>query len=223
MKAIPFVIGLSSLLLVGCASDNSNTSNAAASSSSTSSSGAPAGYSRTRDFEKAWIKEGFNFTGYQELVVTPTKVATDLAKDEKGRERLALIQRSIPSDLEGTLKSKRLFPNVTTGDSAQSTAAGTKTLRLDTTILEFDRGSSAARYTVGFGAGVPKVRVNGVMTDATTQEKVFEFQIEEKGDWAFTGFTGNKTLQAGASQELAEKVADFISRSQRGEKIDWRR
>jgi len=87
---------------------------------------------------------------------------------------------------------------------------------------QYTRGSSTARYMVGFGAGMPRVRVRGKMTEWGGAKPLCLFEIERAGDWFGSGFTSSKTLQTHAGIELAEDVAAFIAKATKHEKINYR-
>jgi hypothetical protein len=204
------------LLFAACAS--SSTSEPTKETASTAGK-IDSGFKRTSKLEKVWVAENFDFNGYDLLHIAPVESSQIKPRDEKETERLEMIKRSIPKDLAIVLGNKNIFPKVVTESLP---APDAKALKLQSEIIEFTRGSSAARYTVGFGAGSPRVRLHGIMTEAASGLKVFEFEINETGDWVGAGFTSNKTLQGGASQELAEKVGEFIQKVARHEPIRYK-
>jgi hypothetical protein len=179
-------------------------------------------YQRTDKLDKVWVAEGFNFSGYDLLVVDEARLdASVTAKDEKEEERLALARGGLARNFALSIEARRLFGKVTT-DAAELSATG-KVARLEPTILKFSRGSSAARFGVGFGAGMPYIKVGMALTDVATGAVLFEGELDERADWIATGFTSSRTLQSGASVELTEDVAEFMQRVARGEKIKYKK
>ena len=178
-------------------------------------------YRRTDKLDKVWLAEGFKFHGYEGLLIKDTSVADAVKpKDEKESERLTLLQRSLPKDLSLTLDLEEVFPKVTT--SAADLPVEAKVLHLETEILEFSRGSSSLRFGVGFGAGMPFVRVRGRMVDPVANTNVFRFELDETGDWFGSGYSSSRTIQNAATMEVAEDVAAFVGNVARGHEVDYR-
>jgi hypothetical protein len=131
-----------------------------------------------------------------------------------------MIQTTLVRDFANGIESKQIVPEVTTkpGD-----VNGTnRVLRLDNTIVEFTRGSSAARYTIGFGAGMPRLRVRGQLVDVTSGKPLLEYDIDETADWFGAGFTSSASLQSHAGFELADDVTAFMWAIARHKPIKYR-
>jgi hypothetical protein len=101
--------------------------------------------------------------------------------------------------------------------------AGQKKLVIDTKLLEFSRGSSAARYGLGFGAGMPFIKIRGTFHEGDPAKPLAIFEMDEKGDWMGGGFTSNESLQEKASSELGKDLGRFIEKVRNGEKIKYKK
>ena len=178
-------------------------------------------YRRTDKLDKVWLAEGFDFSGYDAVLVEETGVdASVKPKDEKESERLTLMQGSLSRDFAAAIEVRKLFKTVTTKET--QIPAETKALKMQSTVLKFSRGSSAARYGVGFGAGMPYVQVRVAMAEMGTNKPLFECELDERADWFGAGYTGSRTLQAGAAMELADDVAEFMSRVSKHQPVKYK-
>lgn len=165
-------------------------------------------YRRTDKLDKVWVAEGFDFSGYEVMLITAVKADGIKPKDVKEEERLEMIRSTLARDLANSVEHKRIVPAVTIKEADLNTAS--KALKLENTIVEFTRGSSAARYLVGFGAGMPRLRVHGQVTDAATGKRLLEYDIDETADWFASGYASSATLQSHAGAELADDVTEFM-------------
>ncbi len=85
----------------------------------------------------------------------------------------------------------------------QTPAVEKRTVILSGTVIQFDKGSQAARFWVGMGAGASKVRVRFVMRDAATGAEVMRFDLEGK-------FYGMWSTFAGSDDEAMIKAATSV-------------
>jgi hypothetical protein len=178
-------------------------------------------YKRTSKLDKVWSAEGFDFSGYDALLVTEVTVDPAVKpKDDKERDRLELAKVALPRDLVLAIESRKVVKTTTLKES--DLPAG-KRLKLETRVLKFSRGSSTARYGVGFGAGMPYIKVNVLVTDLATSEPLLEAELDEKADWFASGYTGSRSLQAGATMELTDDLAAFMGQLARHEQIKYKK
>ena len=107
----------------------------------------PAGVKLHKDqnIQGVWLADGFNFKGYQTLYLTPI-VFAGVERDNEVDIR-AMAMQELPAELVTSLRDTKLFDTVTT--KSEDVKSKSKTLRLDNTIIEFSKGSGAARH---FGA-----------------------------------------------------------------------
>jgi hypothetical protein len=185
-------------------------------------SGDERSYRRTDKLDKVWLAEGFDFKGYDAILVEEAKVDSSVKpKDEKETERLRLAQGTLARNLALSIEGQQVVKLVTTRDT--EVASEQKVLRMEPTVIKFSRGSSAARYGVGFGAGMPYIQVRLLVREVGSEKPLFECELDEKADWFASGYSSSRSLQSGAAIELAEDVAEYIGRVARGEKIKYKK
>lgn len=168
-------------------------------------------------FERLWLSDGFDFTGFDALLILPTVCSKDIAiKDEKETTRLDLALRTLPRNLADSIMFENIFPVVTVSDTGLSPDA--KVLVLTTTVVQFSRGSSAARLGLGYGAGLPYIKVEGAALHGDGIK--FRFLIDRKGKWFGTGFLSSESIQAETIRSLSKELAQFMGRTARREQKD---
>ena len=91
---------------------------------------------------------------------------------------------------------------------------GSRVLRLDNTIVDYERGGGGARYFAGlYGAGQPVITVRGRITDGDRQVFLFETRrsgVGGKARW-LGGVMSDKDIQTNDIRDLARALADFIA------------
>jgi hypothetical protein len=215
-------------LLAGCASTGEKTS--AGSAGASSSQGAvkyKADDGRTIDIgkasasdggrsfknphmEKCWIAEGFDFNGYDTLYIAETQSTAKFNKDEERPHQLA--KEGLVSELARSLGAKGIFPSIVTREA--DIKPGAKTLKLENTIVEYAKGGGAARYFAGlYGAGQPKFRVQGKMSDGA--KAVFTFDARRSGVSAGArmggAFMKDEDIQLEDVRSLVLDLTDFVA------------
>lgn len=181
----------------------------------------PIEFQRVDKLDKLWLADGFTFKGYAVLLVTALNAEGIQPKDEKETDRLNLLKRGYAEDMARGLERFAGFPKATSREA--DVPAGQKQLVLDTKLLEFSRGSSAARYGLGFGAGMPYIKIRGTFHEGDPAKPLAIFEMDEKGDWMVGGFTSNESLQEKASSELGKDLGRFIEKVRNGEKIKYKK
>jgi hypothetical protein len=176
------------------------------------SGAAPTGivYQDHKHLQKVWVAPGFDFKGYDVLYVADT--AADVPKvNPDGVESLEWSRGVVQAQLVRAIQAKGHFRAVAT--RAADVPAGSKVLRLDNTIIEYERGGGAARYFAGlYGAGQPVIRVRGRMADG--DRALFAYEARRSGDsgsarW-LGGFRSNRDIQEEDIKDLADDLAEFI-------------
>lgn len=123
-----------------------------------------------------WVADGFNFTGYDTLYIAPTLSNFNYQGIQGDLERVA--KENLAIELRRFLLIRKAFPNIVTRE--QDIPPGARVLRLENTIVDFDKGDMMARYGGGmFGAGQPVLGVKGTMTDG--DKVVFTYQARRSG------------------------------------------
>jgi hypothetical protein len=152
---------------------------------------------------KCWLASGFDFTGYDTLLIEPTLSTVEGAD---GR-LLALAKENIVIELSRLLRAKNIFTNIVTHES--DVTPGTRILKLENTIIELE-GDSDTRYLGLFG-GAPVVRVAGKMTDG--EKTVFTFEARRSGVSAGAHLSAmeGEDIQLEDIQSLTLDVTDFMA------------
>jgi len=97
------------------------------------------------------------------LLITPTKYAAKERPNEVDMRAWAI--QYVQSALEQYIRTNGVFANVTMRET--DLKAGAKVLRMENTIIEYEKGGGAARYFAGlYGAGQPVLRVRGQFVDS---------------------------------------------------------
>lgn len=95
------------------------------------------------------------------------------------------LLNSITDTLEAELKAKNIFKNVVRGGESKA-----KAVILEGEITEFNAGSRALKFWVGFGAGKTYLKFKGRLVDAATGKELAIFEHRE------TGYKGVATLES---------------------------
>jgi hypothetical protein len=165
-----------------------------------------------KDIQGVWLAEGCSFKGFDTLYIAPPMFAAIERPNEVDMRARAM--RVLPEELTHYLGATKLFTTVTT--QAEAVKPGSRSLRLETTIIEFEQGGGAARYFGGlFGAGQPVIKVRGQLTDAGKPVCVFE--VRRSGESAGARMHGHlisgEEIQRGDISDLASDLADFFKRT----------
>jgi Domain of unknown function (DUF4410) len=93
-----------------------------------------------------------------------------------------------------------------------ASAGNERRLILSGTVLIFDKGSRAARYWVGFGAGQAKMKVRFTFRDAQTGTEVMRFDQQGTFKGAFSAFGGgqDEALVKAASGVVKGLISEII-------------
>lgn len=127
--------------------------------------------------DKCWIASGFDFRGYDTLLIMPTLATVQVQTPEEAYD-LEGEKKGLAYELGWFFHARDIVRNVAT--RPEEALPGARVLKLETTIIEFKRGSFAARDWAGlFGAGQPVLRVSGTMTDG--DKPVFTFEARRSG------------------------------------------
>lgn len=127
-------------------------------------------------FDKCWVADGFEFNGYDALLIAPVAVTATVKDDEK--ERLQLATEQIPRKLSQFLMPKGIFTNIVTSEAELK--PGMRVLKVENTIVEYSKGSRAARYFAGlYGAGQPMLRVQGTIKEG--DKPLFAYEGRRSG------------------------------------------
>jgi len=189
-------------LLTGCASSGPKTADAS-------------GWIKDKHLQKIWIAPGFNFTGYDALVVPEVQAdATSESDEEKGV--LEAARRSVQNEFVGRLHDSGVFKSVVRDE--KEIPAGSKTLILTNNIYSHEIGGGAGRFWAGvYGAGQPDLKIRGAFKDKDTGEEKFKFDSQRHGESAGARLIGtfwsDEKIQTEDIQDLAQDLAAYVGRA----------
>ena len=131
--------------------------------------------------------------------------------DEEERPKIEamkpMLVRTFSESLEMELKARKLFKNIQKNGEAKDRA-----LVLEGEIAEFNAGSRALRFWVGFGAGKTYLKVKGRLTDAQTGKELATFVDREAGYKGVATMESYEDLFPHQAKSLGENLAEFIQK-----------
>lgn len=206
MKKCSIFAVFAALVLCGCASSGPKTY--------TGKDGVT--YHEEKDVQGVWMAEGFDFKGYDTvLVAEPTSDAESRSDEE--RKVLEAAKRSLRQELANALQDTHVFQRVVT--SSNDVPAGAKTLVLQNNIYHHEKGGGGARYFAGlYGAGQPVIKVNGTMLGGG--QPLFRYDMHRSGESGGSrlggAFMSDENIQTEDIKDLARDLAAFVERTAKG-------
>lgn len=190
---------------------------ACASTSDTKSgkSSADAGYVKHKHIQKIWLAPEFNFSGYDTLLILPTKYTAVERTNEVDIRKWAMTY--VQTALAESLRTNGVFARVVTHES--DIKPDSKTLRLENTIVEYEKGGGGARYWAGmFGAGQPVLKVRGEFSDG--EKALCKFEAARSGESAGARLVGvwmsDRDIQTQDINDLALDMSNFVLQTAAG-------
>jgi hypothetical protein len=152
--------------------------------------------------DKCWVADGFTFTGYDTLLIASIVCTAKLKDDE--HDRLQFAGQQLPIKLIQFLQPKGLFTDIVMDES--QIKPGARVLKFQNTIIDYSKGSGAARYFAGlYGAGQPMIRVEGKLLDG--DKELFTYEARRSGT-SFGARMGGASI--GGEQIQAEDVHSMM-------------
>ena len=206
MKNSLIAAACAALLLCGCASSGPKTY--------TGADGIT--YREENDIQGVWLADGFDFKGYDTVLVAETTSDAESRSDEE-RGVLATARRTLRQELANALSDIGVFERVVT--STNDIPAGAKVLVLENNIYHHEKGGGGARYFAGlYGAGQPVIKVRGTMKGGG--EPLFRYEMERSGESAGSrlggAFMSDENIQTEDIKDLARDLAAFVERTAKG-------
>lgn len=168
-----------------------------------------------KDFGQVWLAPGFDFKGYDTLLVTETRA--DVPKlNPDGVANLEWARGVVRTELVAALQERKLFTVVT---SPADVKPDSRVVRLDTTVVEYEKGGGGARFFAGiYGAGNPVIKVRGQLMAADRPLFVFEARrsAESTASRIFGGYKSDKAIQEEDIRDLAKDLGDFMAKTAKG-------
>ena len=165
-----------------------------------------------KDIQGVWLADGFDFKGYDALCIAePVFAAVERSNEAQMR---AMAMKVLSDQLVEHLGDAKLFSTVTT--RPDEVKPGSKSLRMENAIIEYEKGGGGARYFVGlFGGGQPVIKVRGRILDGDKLLCVYEMKRSgESGGSRVAGvFMSDEEIQRNDIRDLASDLADFFKRT----------
>ena len=170
-------------------------------------------YHNDKDLQKVWLADQFDFSGYDTLYIGETKLEAKPHNDEEVK-LLEWVKPFLRDELASHIRATNVFGAVVTGES--EIKPGAKVLRMENTIIEYQKGGGGARYFAGlYGAGQPVIKVRGTMSDG--DKPLFRFESRRSGESVGAhlvgGYKSDKDIQTEDIKDLALDMAGFISQT----------
>lgn len=118
-----------------------------------------------------------------------------------------LLVKMISESLAMQLKTKKLFTNVVINGEPTGNA-----VVFEGAITEFNAGSRALKFFVGFGAGKAYLLVKGRLLDARTGRELATFVDRETGYRGAVGMESYEDLFPHQAKSLGENISQFIEK-----------
>jgi len=168
-----------------------------------------------KELAQVWLAPGFDFKGYDTLLIAETRA--DVPKlNPDGVANLEWARGVVRTELVAALQERKLFTVVTSPADVKPASRGA---RLDTTVIEYEKGGGGARFFAGgFGAGNPVIKVRGQLTAADRPLFVFEARRSAVSTTArlFDGYRGDKAIQEEDIRDLAKGLGDLMAKTAKG-------
>ena len=125
----------------------------------------------------------------------------------KIQQMIPLLKSNITLTLEGELKSKKIFNAI----EKNGTATG-KVVILEGGFSEFNAGSRALKFFVGFGAGKAYIKFKGRLIDGASGKELASFEDRE------TGYRGSMSLESyedlfpHQAKSIGENLSRFLEK-----------
>jgi hypothetical protein len=159
---------------------------------------------------------GLVLLDYRVIAVERFPVAKSEIEDEGDQrfgERMAIFYQA---EVVRRLRETRLFSKVVNLSETDFTAGTDRALTLRGTITRLGRGSQAARYLVGFGAGSTRAQAELHFVDAQSGRVVLVTADRRKGSMGLFGGDSEEFLRE-SFDDMARDLAKFLVRFSKGD------
>lgn len=131
--------------------------------------------------------------------------------DDEERKTIEKIKpnlvRTISDTLEAELKAKGIFKKIIKDGSPTG-----KAVILEGEITEFNAGSKALKFFVGFGAGKAYLKSKGRLLDAATGKELVTFEDRETGYLGSMSMMSYDDLFPHQAKGMGENLARFLEK-----------
>lgn len=146
------------------------------------------------------------FTVNKDDVSNSGEARATLIPDETLEQLRGYIASEVPLEMPGM--KTRNAPEAKCDDDQRALVFGGR-------VTDYKKGSQAARYFVGFGAGKQKFAVDAVLKRKSDGSVIAQDEVVDRKIGGLIGGSKDK-----GKQDFAEKVADFIHGGLTGKKED---
>ena len=159
------------------------------------------------------ISTSQKLSAYDTIIIRDftTEGATYERVDDEERAKIDVMKpmlvRNISDSLEMELKLKKLFKSIQRNGDAKG-----KALVLEGSISEFNAGSRALKFFVGFGAGMAYLKVKGRLIDAQTGKELASFEDRETGYRGAVSLESYEDLFPHQAKSIGGHLANFIEK-----------
>jgi hypothetical protein len=169
------------------------------------------GCRKDEKLQRVCLAPGLSLRGYEALYIAePVAEVPKLNPD--GKENLEWARGVLREELAAAIREKGLFGTVAVREA--EVAPGGKTLRLESTIVEYEKGGGGARWFAGlYGSGQPVIKVRGRLLDGDRQVLLFETRrsgVGGKARW-LGGYMSDKDIQTNDIKDLVGALAEFMT------------
>jgi hypothetical protein len=194
--------GLAAALFVGCASTKSGPA---------ASEGVV--YKKDKEVQEVWLADQFDFSGYDTVYVAETRLEAKPHNKEE-EKLLEWVKPHLREELLLALQATGVFRSIVTNEA--DIKSGSRTLKMENTIVEYEKGGGGARYFAGmYGAGQPLIKLRGKITEG--EKPVCQFQMRRSGESGyarvFGAYRSDQAIQNEDIHDLAIDFASFVSRT----------
>lgn len=150
-------------------------------------------------------------TNYDTLVIkdfTADKAEYSSVNDEERgviEKMKPNLVRTISDTLEADLKAKKIFKHIVKNGKPTG-----KAVILEGELTEFNAGSKALKFFVGFGAGKAYLKSKGRLVDASTGKELSVFEDRETGYLGSMSMMSYDDLFPHQAKGMGENLAKFL-------------
>lgn len=169
-----------------------------------------------KDAGRVGLAPGFNPKDYPVIAVERFTVArTEI--DDEGDQRFAdQMANFFQGELVRRLRDTGIFSRVVNRSETDSPAGTGPALTLRGSITRLGRGSQAARYLIGFGAGSTRAQAETQFLDAASGRPVLVTADRRLGSMGLFGGDSEAFLKE-SFDDMARDLAKFLVRLSRGD------
>lgn len=168
-----------------------------------------------KDAGRVGVAPGFDVKQYQILVVERFPVAGSQIEDEGDRRFADKMAYFYHNELVRRLRDTGLFSQVVNASEGGRASGAGKTLTLRGNITRLGRGSQAARYLVGFGAGSTRAQAETTFVDESGRV-VLVTADRRMGSAGWFGGDDEDFLKE-SFDDMARDLAKFLVRLSQGQ------